>query len=160
MSGNSDLFCNISHIFNPYIGYILGSLKTDSHVISKRPPGGILGQSLCRILKVQTRFPNSFFVTFRVSLSVYALIRFYSFAESHVISKRPLWGALGQSSCRIPNVRSRFPKKVSLISQLRRVLSRCLRPRSFSVAFSRYCSLSGSNRVVVDLLLFDEWLVD
>ena len=40
----------------------------------------------------------SFFVTFRVSLTVFAIFQFYSFDENYVISKWPLGGVQGQSS--------------------------------------------------------------
>ena len=51
-------------------------------MISKQPPGGVLGHSSCRIQKVCPWLPNSVsLLTFRVSLTIFALYRFYTLVE-------------------------------------------------------------------------------
>ena len=51
---------------------------------------------------------QSFFITIRVSRTVYALFRFSCITQIQVNSKRPLEGVLHQSSWRIPKVGHRF----------------------------------------------------
>ena len=73
-----------------------------SYVMSKTTPRGRARSNVMMYSESLTPLSQwCFFVTFRVSLTVYALFRFYSFVKGHVMSKRPLGGVLGQSLWRI-----------------------------------------------------------